>query len=188
MIGSQVMADTNQTETRVCKLCAETIKAAAVVCPHCRSWQKRWSWTDPRTTALLMAAFWILVMVGMGVFFERVFGDKDDFATYRDDIVIVESQVSQRPSGTNTYVTVVGTLTNASAVSWKDVGVEAQFLDSAGKPFDAITVNAEGFRGVVVLPHGGSTFKIEGRAARPGADYSNYRVTVRWAKDVRALF
>lgn len=180
------MAETDQADTKVCPLCAETIKAAAKICPHCRHWQKRWSWTDPRTTSLLLAAFWILVMVGVGVFFDRMFGPKEDFATYRDEIVVVESQVSRRLAGTNTYVTVVGILTNASAVSWKDVGVEAQFLDSDGKPFDAITVNADGFRGVVVLPHGISTFKIEGRAAQPEADYSHYRTTVRWAKDVRA--
>ena len=83
-------------------------------------------------------------------------------------------------------VTVVGTLTNSSDVGWKDVGVEAQFFDKEGKLIDAITVNADNYRGVVILPHGETAFKIEGRASHPGTDYETNKLQVRWAKDVDA--
>ena len=120
------------------------------------------------------------------MFFEKLIGPKEDFAAYRDEIGVVESQVGLRLSGTNVYVTVVGTLTNRSSVTWKNVGVEAQFFDSSGKAFDAITVDADSYRGVVVLPHGVAAFKIEGRAAQPDANYTNCRTAVRWAKDAAA--
>ena len=77
---------------------------------------------------------------------------------------------------------------NHSNIAWKDVGVEAQFLDKSGKQFDAITVNANEPRGVTILPHGEAAFKIECRAARPESDYRLYKVIVRWAKDINQVF
>jgi hypothetical protein len=186
------MAEAEPTKT--CPHCAETIKTAAVVCPHCRYWQKKWSWYNPK----VLTAFGLVVMtayfVGIGIFMDTMFGSKEQFATYRDEITVVSSQHSQRistsgcDSNINVYVTVVGTLTNRSDIAWKDVGVEAQFLDKSGKQFDAITVNADQYRGTTLLPHGEAAFKIEGRAARPESDYGSYKVVVRWAKDVNQKF
>lgn len=82
--------------------------------------------------------------------------------------------------------TVVGTLTNRSSIAWKEVGVEAQFLDKSGKQIDAITVKADDYRSVVILPHGEVAFKIEGKAAQSESDYDTYKVFVRWAKDAEA--
>ena len=186
------MAETEQT--KVCPHCAETIKLAAVVCPHCRYWQKKWSLYNPQVGV----ALWIIVCFAaisfFGFFYDRMFGQKEQFATYRNEITVVSSQYSQRistsgcDSNASMYVTVVGMLTNQSEITWKDVSVEAQFLDKSGKQFDAITVNADGYHGVGILPHGEAAFKIEGRAARPGSDYGTYKVIVRWAKDVNKVF
>ena len=130
----------------------------------------------------------VVVMACLGLFFDRTFGPKQEFATYRDEITVVGSEYGCRISGSNLYVTVVGTLTNASKVGWKEIGVEAQFMDKAGKLIDVIPASADGFRDVVLLPHGIAAFKIEGRAARAESDYGKYTVSVRWAKDVDAMF
>jgi hypothetical protein len=186
------MAENEQT--KVCPHCAETIKAAAKVCPHCRYWQRKWSLFNPKLLAALSLVVLTAYFIGASFFMDKVFGPKEEFATYRNEIAVVHSQLSQRistsgcDSNVNMYVTVVGTLTNHSDIAWKDVGVEAQFLDKSGRQFDAITVNADEYRGVTILPHGEAAFKIEGRPARPEADYSTYKVTVRWAKDVHQLF
>ena len=132
--------------------------------------------------ALLAIAVWSVY----GIFVGKMFGPKEEFATYRDEINVVNSQFSQRMSGSNLLVTVVGTLTNKSEVGWKDVGVEAQFFDKSGKLIDAITVNTDDYRAVTILPHGEVAFKIEGRASHPADDYITNKLHVRWAKDVRA--
>ncbi|HXR46257.1 MAG TPA: hypothetical protein VN784_02355 [Candidatus Limnocylindrales bacterium] len=186
------MSETEQT--KVCPHCAETIKVAAKVCPHCRCSQKRWSLQNPQVGITL----WVLLLIAawccLGVLVDNMFAPKQQFAAYRNQISVVSSQFSQRVSSSDcdtnvsVYVTVVGILTNRSKIAWKDVGVEAQFLDKTGRQFDAITVNADEYRGVTVLPYGEAAFKIEGRAARPDSDYGTYKVTVRWAKDVHQLF
>ena len=175
------MSETDQT--KVCPQCAETIKVAAKVCPYCRYWQKRWSLQNPQVGMALCIAVSLAVLSCCGIFFDRMFGSKEQFATYRDKISVVASQFSHRVNQSNLMNTVVGTLTNRSSITWKEVGVEAQFLDKSGKEIDAITVKADDYRNVVILSHAEVAFKIEGIAARPESDYDTYKVTVRWAKD-----
>jgi len=174
--------------TKVCPLCAEMIKSAAKVCPHCRHWQKRWSTRNPEVSVALSMVMMFGVLAGFSIFFERIFGPKQDFGPYRDKVSVVSSQFNHRTNNNVLFNTVVGTITNRTEVAWKDVGVEAQFFDKAGKQIDAITVNTSDYLSVVVLPHGEAAFKIEGKAARPEPDYDSYKVTIRWARDARALF
>lgn len=175
-------------DTKVCPHCAETIKAAAKVCPHCRYWQKKWSLQNPQVLIPISVIAFVVLMGGVGAFFDRKFGPKEQFANYRDEISVVHSQLSHRMSGSNMMLTVVGTLTNHNDIGWKDVGVEVQFLDKSRKLLDAITANADDYKGVTILPHGEAAFKVEGKAARPESDYDDYKVIVRSAKDVDAIF
>jgi hypothetical protein len=177
-------------QTKICPHCAEAIKTTAKVCPHCRYWQKKWSLYNPQIAGGAGIIIGFAILCGFGMFYDRMFGPKQRFAEYRDQIAVVSSEISWRVSGSesNVYVTVSGMLTNHSDVAWKDVGVEARFFDQSNKQFDAITVNTDGYRSVVILPHGEAAFRIESKAARPGADYHTYKVTVRWAKDVDQIF
>jgi hypothetical protein len=174
--------------TKVCPHCAETIRAAAKVCPHCRLWQERWSLYNP----LIFVAVSFIVLAGSLAYLDSVIGEhfssKEDFADFRGKITAVNSQVSLRNTGSNVMAVVVGILTNNSDLAWKQVGVEVQFLDKAGKAFDVIPVKADDYSGIGMLPHAEGAFKVEGRAARPQAVYTNYNVVVRWAQDARKLF
>lgn len=173
-------------DTKECPLCAETIRSAAKVCPHCRHWQTKWSFQNPQVGVAIWMVIMFAVMICSLLFVEKLFGHRTPFADYRSDLSVVGSEVSHRVAGSNVYVTVVGTLTNRSSIAWKNVGVEAQFLDKSGKLIDAITVDADYYRGVAVLPHGTAAFKIEGKAARPESDYLTYKASVKWAKDADA--
>jgi len=169
----------------MCPACAETIKVAAKVCPHCRHPQRWWSVYNPQAVATLWMAVCVAALIALGVFFERMFGHTRNFNEYRDQIAVVESKFSHRMSGTNLLITVVGVLTNRSDFTWKDVGIEAQFFDKQGGLIDV--VSRVGDYGGVTLPlHADAGFKIEGKAAHPESDYGSHKVFVRWAKDVDA--
>ena len=175
---------TDGDQTKVCPLCAETIKAAAKVCPHCRHWQKKWSLQNPHVVTTIWVVTMFAAIIGFSVFVDRLLGPKEFFENYRDQITVVSSQFSQRMVGSNLLLTVVGTVTNRSAVAWKNVGVEAQFMDKSGKLFDVFVVDADYYHSsVVVLPHGEAAFKIECKSARPASDCETYKLAVRWAKD-----
>jgi len=185
-----MLNDDSQNRTKTCPFCAEAVKPEAKVCPFCRCWQKKWTLSNPQTAGLVFGLIGILTFGLMTAFFERMLGPKNEFAVYRDQITIVNSQVSRRAvtssgeSNSNVIISVAGTLTNQSDVAWKAVSVEARFFDQSGIQFDAIPANADSYREVVVLPHGEAAFKIETKAAQPAADYTNYKLAVRWAKDV----
>jgi hypothetical protein len=174
-------------ETKVCPHCAETIKAAARVCPNCRYWQKKWSLYNPKIITALGLVVMTGYFIGIGIFMDQLFGSKHDFAEFRDQIVVVSSQVNHRTWSSNLWVTVVGVATNRSECSWKNVGVEAQFFDKSGNMIDAITADTE-YRGFAILPHGEAAFKIEGKATRPPSEYASHKVFVRVAKDIEERF
>jgi hypothetical protein len=71
----------------------------------------------------------VLLIVGLGLWIETMFGSKEQFVDHRNEITVLSSVFTHRASGTNVYVTVVGILTNHGSFTWKDVGVEAQFFD-----------------------------------------------------------
>lgn len=98
------------------------------------------------------------------IFAGKMFGPKEQFATYRDEISVISSQFTHRMSGSNLLIAIVGTVTNRSGIAWKDVGVEAQFFDKSGKLIDVISVNGDYSHGAVsLLPHDRAGFKVEGR-------------------------
>jgi hypothetical protein len=174
------MSDLEQT--KVCPLCAEKINPAAKVCPHCRHWQKNWSLQNPQVMAGIWVVLCLIVLVCLGAFVEKIFGDKRDFAEYKDQIEVVNSHFSQRKWGSNFMVTVVGTVTNRSDCSWQHVGLEAQFFDSEGKLIDVVVQTGD-YGGFAILRNSDQAFKIEGRAAKPETNYAGHKVRVRWAKD-----
>lgn len=181
------MAENEQT--KICPLCAETIKAAAKVCPHCRYWQKKWSFQNPQTTqtigAILAAILIIGAIMGVGMFFDHLIGPKRDFAPYRDQITVINSTLGFRMSGSNLMVSVVGVVTNQSQFGWKNLGLEAQLFDKDQRLIDVIPANGD-YGGVAVLPCSTAGFKIESKATKKESDYASDKVYVRVAKDIRS--
>jgi hypothetical protein len=187
--GLKFMAEAEQT--RVCPLCAETIKAAAKVCPHCRHWQPRkWSFNNPAflqsLASLVIAAAIFGAIAGLGYFLEHLIGPKRDFAPYRNQITVTSSEVGFRMSGSNLTVFVVGTITNQTDFAWKNLGLEARLLNKDGKLIDVIQASDSSYSAVVIFPHAEAGFKIQGKAARDESEYSSHKIFVGTAKDFNA--
>src|SRR5579863_8058707 len=123
-------------ETKVCPHCAETIKIAAKVCPHCRFCQKTWSLYNPKIIAASVLILVIGYSVLMGLVVDSISGEGRDFAEYRDQIRVATSSMNFSQTSTNAYITAVGTMTNGSAFTWKEVQLEAQYFDASGKLID----------------------------------------------------
>jgi hypothetical protein len=134
------MADTEQT--KVCPLCAETIKAAAKVCPHCRRWQKRWSFGNPYAGVIVFVVVCFVALIYLNAFYDQLFGQKRDFTPYQNQITVVNSETSFRIANSNLMVSVIGVVTNQTDFGWKQIGMEAQFFDGNGRMIDVI--EAEG--------------------------------------------
>jgi hypothetical protein len=184
------MAENEQT--RICPFCAETIKVAAKVCPHCRFWQPRskWSLRNPQflqsVASVICAAALFGAIFGLAYFLQHLIGPKRDFAPYQSQITVVSSEVSFRMSESNLTVFVVGVVTNQSDFAWKNVGLEARLFDKDGKLIDVIQASDSSYNGVVVLPHAEAGFKIRSRAAKNESEYATHKVFVGTAKDFNA--
>jgi hypothetical protein len=184
---------TENEQSKVCPLCAETIKAAAKVCPHCRAWQPRtkWSLQNPQILQSVAAVFWSLAIfgaiIGLGYFLDNLLGSKRDFAPYQNQIVVVSSEISFRASGSNLTVFVVGVVTNKTEFAWKNVGLEAQLFDKNGKLIDVIQASDSSYNGIVILPHSEAGFKIQTKATKGESEYATHKVIVGTGKDFRTF-
>lgn len=178
------MAETNQTETKVCKLCAETIKAAAVVCPHCRRVQATWKIINPNLTAMATLTTVGIYLVAGFLLINKIVGQRN-FEPYKNQITILESTVSQRvlSNSNGVMVVITGTLTNGSNYSWKRMSLEGQLFGADGRLIDAIPAKSDAFDDAVVAAHSAAAFKIETRTSRALADYASHKVSVQWAVD-----
>lgn len=166
-------------------MCAEAIRSAAKVCPHCRHAQTTWSFFNPNVSALLVGIFWLAGILVLAVIAKKITG-RQDFERHQAQLSILESAVSQRVASNGLYVVITGVLTNGSDYSWKNIGLEGQLFNRDGKLVDVIPASSDFYGGIVAASHSVSAFKIEGRTSRSAADYANHKVFVRWAKDATA--
>ena len=177
------MAEINQAETKVCKMCAETIKAAAVVCPHCRRVQTTWKITSPNLTAMATLITMGVYLIAGFLLINKIVGQRN-FEPYKNQITILESTVSQRVTSNGVFVVITGILTNGCDYSWKRVSIEGQLFGVDGRLIDAIPAKSDVFNDdAVVAAHSVAAFKIEGRTSRALTDYANHKANVQWAVD-----
>jgi hypothetical protein len=117
--------------TKVCPLCAETIKAAAKVCPWCGSRQNWWAiwWYEYAIVVMglvfLGLAFWILTWISP---FGKNAGR--NFARHRHDLAVVKTALVPRTNLTGFSLT--GLVTNQGRYPWRVHGLEVRFGDGRG--------------------------------------------------------
>ena len=170
-----------EQQTKICPLCAETGKAAAKLCPHCRS--------DLRRSAIRIdVAPWLiwplllLFFCGALVVFYRVVYPWQDFASCRNQVVVSSSSMQFGTGERGRYVTTVGTVKNDSDYGWKDVQIEVRYFNQEGKLID---VGIQFISDVIIQPHSESAFRVRTIADQPESLYASHTVSVRTAKDIR---
>jgi len=175
------MAENEQT--KVCPLCAETIKAAAKVCPHCRKIQKRWFFI---TRYDLLALATVAIFIGAICLLNKMFFEGRSFSSSRNKIKVLNSQLSAQRMSDSTNVVVTGILTNSSDYSWRIGQFELRFLDASGKVIDADKQSdSDGF---TVLPHSDHSFRLVLYSLSSIPEHASYKLSICLAYDPNAQF
>ncbi|HXR05135.1 MAG TPA: hypothetical protein VN836_10555 [Verrucomicrobiae bacterium] len=129
------MAENGQT--KVCPLCAETIKAVAKVCPFCRSKQGRYVFLRQE----LFMAVPSLALIILAIVVIAWFAPKDkgvggrSFAGQRSDLAVLGTSLDRDKIKAQDFW-LTGTVTNQSEYPWRVHEFEVRFLDERGNLLD----------------------------------------------------
>jgi len=171
--------------TKTCPLCAETIKAAAKVCPFCGRNQPvaiKEPWRKMIEAWLLLAAFAAIVFGGL-YWLARIVGPGRPFELYREKVVVVDPQMHFGSFAAANYISTIGFIRNDSPLAWKNVQLEVRYFDSEGRLVDTRT---EVFWDRRLPPGDQQAFRIRGPADKPGSAYVSQKVLLRSAVDARS--
>jgi hypothetical protein len=166
---------------KTCKMCCMEIPRDARKRPYCQHFQNR------ATTLLYHPAFAVLCaclpLAGMMIISPRFLTVAKSKRTTKTRS---SSQISQLAFGETKLekrVDVIGTIKNASSISWKEVQFHVDFLNATGKRIDVGHKEQYSF----YLPaNGTSSFKVSFTMDFPETNYAKPVVSVSTAKDARA--
>jgi hypothetical protein len=165
--------------SKPCTRCCEPIPLGALRCPRCQSWQSLWDYITGDAQAKYSLIFLPLMLIPMIWFWPR---RGADFAAYRDQIEILESQLRVQDKGYAKDIVTLGRLRNNSPVKWKDVCFEVQFFDAEGKLVGAKSAEEHE---MVLLPGSEHAFQVTATAEAPPASYASQKIYILDARDAR---
>lgn len=168
---------TEGEQTKVCRLCAETIKAKAKVCPYCRTRQSRFSLLKGELAGVF---FVLVVFLGIPLSLDQILPDESDnraslaFVIHRHDLTI--GQAAWAVAGKNQDYLLTGYVTNNGNYSWRIHELEVRISDAQNNMVDVRHVEFEKAEKFVVQPGQEHAFRI--RFESPLLD-TNSKLAVR---------
>lgn len=170
-------------DKKTCKMCGMEIPKAARKCPYCHYLQNRVVLLLYHPLfATLIAVIPFVVMIGIvGSLLHR----GQDYQKYSNQITVTDSHIVFGEKKSGSTVDVIGTITNASGVSWVDPYFHVDFFDAGGRRMDAAAVeNYEYY-----LPAGQTlSFKLSFAREFQETNYAKVDVRIVSAKDARSRF
>ena len=163
-------------QTKVCPLCAETIKAAAKVCPHCRRSQRRWAVLTRFDLAMIVTFLLFISSIVLVIWLTE---HGRTFTPIRDRIEVLSSLWTVKTDKLYTNIMVVGVVSNSSPYAWNVSDMEVRFFDRNGKLTNAAEIWGDHF---TILPDADHAFRFYlDRKSVP--EHASYKISVRKAYD-----
>ncbi len=173
-------------EMKECKTCGEEIKAKALKCPRCQTWQSKWRYDQSNIKHIFVAM--LLAFGVIGFVFLNAFGNIFNPKDFKDSqaLIKIENTIisfSEKPCGSR--VTILGTIVNNSDITWKDFYFEAQFYNKENELIDTLS---DKIYDLILLKNDKTTFKITGSADKDEALYDHHLVIIKTAREDGSLF
>jgi len=178
----------NAETQRDCPFCAETIQAAARVCPRCRQWLSFRSFRHPVVASCVvvvpMIVFFVVIGLAITRYFERVFNPPPYYTAHLGSLRVLDSRLNWVEKDKETNIYIIGILTNESSIAWRALEFECRFYDSKGVMVDASSTGSY----LTIQPNDESAFRVRVAPSRPAADYDSYKLSVSTARNTKTQF
>jgi len=148
--------------TKVCPLCAETIKAAAKVCPFCRSRQSRFTVLKGELGGAIITITLFAVLIWMSSWLFPDDSDSTsagDFVRHRSELPVVRTVLEGAEQQQQFRLS--GFVTNKGDRPWRVTGLEVRFLNAQGSLLEVQHRVFDKNNAFVVQPNNEHAFQIK---------------------------
>lgn len=171
-----------------CPFCAETIPAAAKICPRCRQWISLRSFRNP-VVGLVITLFALFVVGGCVAFFfthafSRISNPPPYYADHVGSLQILQSKMFFKETTNGPRIYITGILTNRSQIPWRDIEFECRFLETNGNLIDADTSRSYS----TVQANDDSAFRLTVTPIQDLQEYENLKLSISNARNVKSFF
>lgn len=178
----------NDPEKRICRFCAEVIKAEAKLCPHCRQWLTLKSFRHPvvmiLTHAIPSLGILVAMMMALFSFSEAYQNPRPYYSEFPDSLKAGESRMNWVQTSDGLHIFITGVLINTSPITWKDIEFDCRFFDAQGVMVDAGT----GYVHFTIRPNDDTAFRVSLVPVAPTNSYDSFKISVGNARNAKGWF
>jgi hypothetical protein len=145
-----------EPETKVCRQCAETIRAKAKLCPYCRSRQNGIGVWQNEILSGGIAIFWLIFAGLVCVFLGPRIAGGHQYWLHRADLQVLGTRFDRIVTTNAPSFALTGYVTNSGDYAWRVEEFEVRFVDASGGPLDVEHTDDD----FVVQPKQAHAFRI----------------------------